>query len=325
MSSTRDPEPPVLRVEGLRTVFRAAAGETVAVAGVDLTIRRGEIVGLVGESGSGKSVTGLSIMRLVDPPGVVSARAIRLGSDDLLTLPEPEMRSLRGRRLAMVFQDPLMTLNPVLRIGTQMQEAVTAHEAVGNDEARRRCISALQRVGIAEPEQRLRAWPHEFSGGMRQRVAIAIALLHQPELIICDEPTTALDVTIQAQILYEAERLCRESGTALLWVTHDLGVVARLADRICVMYAGRIVEEGPVGAVLAAPRHPYTAGLLASIPGRHARGTRLFQMPGAAGVSAGTAGCAFRPRCSRASAACESLPPLADGGDGRRVRCFNPL
>jgi peptide/nickel transport system ATP-binding protein len=316
---------PVLQVEGLRTEFATPAGPTVAVAGVDLTIQRGEIVGLVGESGSGKSVTGLSIMRLVDPPGVVKANRLQFGDDDLLTLPEPQMRSLRGRRLAMVFQDPLMTLNPVLRIGTQMLEAVTAHAKVDRDEARQRCVQALARVGIAEPRQRLAAYPHEFSGGMRQRVAIAIALLHGPELVIADEPTTALDVTIQAQILYEAERLCRETGTALLWVTHDLGVVARLADRVCVMYAGRIVEQGPVSDVLSAPRHPYTAGLLASIPGRQPRGQRLFQMPGTPSSSAAVPGCAFRPRCSRATVACETLPPLADAGGGHRVRCIHPL
>ena len=318
-------ETPVLQLEGLRTEFVNAQGTTLAVAGVDLRIDRGEIVGLVGESGSGKSVTGLSIMRLVDASGRVSARRLQFAGQDLMALSEPQMRDLRGKRIAMVFQDPLMTLNPVLRIGTQMGEAITAHEQVSHEEVRQRCCAALERVGIAEPQDRLKAYPHEFSGGMRQRVAIAIALLHQPDLIIADEPTTALDVTIQAQILYQVERLCRESGTALLWITHDLGVVARLADRVCVMYAGRIVEQGPVAEVLGHPYHPYTAGLMASIPGRQVRGQRLHQMPGTPSGSATLAGCSFRPRCSRATEACLVLPDLVDISAARQVRCMQPL
>jgi peptide/nickel transport system ATP-binding protein len=310
---------------GLHTEFVSSGRRTPAVAGVDLRIGRGEIVGLVGESGSGKSVTGLSIMRLIEPPGVMNAARLQFDGRDLLELSEPQMRDLRGRRLAMIFQDPMMTLNPVLRVGTQMVEAITAHERVPREEARRRCREALQQVGVADAEERLDAYPHEFSGGMRQRVAIAIALLHRPALVIADEPTTALDVTIQAQILYEVERLCRETGTALLWITHDLGVVARLADRLCVMYAGRIVEEGPVAALLANPRHPYTAGLLASIPGRQRRGQRLFQMPGTPGGSASLVGCAFRPRCERAGATCQVLPPLFELGDRHFARCVHPL
>ncbi len=316
---------PVLQVEGLRTEFTTPQGRVVAVAGVDLEIRRGEIVGLIGESGSGKSVTGLSIMRLVDAPGVVTAARLNLAGHDLQAMGEKQMRSLRGRRMAMVFQDPLMTLNPVLRVGVQMVEAVTAHEQVSREEARARCCEALARVGIADPQQRLNAYPHEFSGGMRQRVAIAIALLHKPELIIADEPTTALDVTIQSQIIYEVERVCRESGTALLWITHDMGVVARIADRVCVMYAGRIVEEGRVAEVLDHPHHPYTAGLMASIPGRQVRGQRMYQMPGSPGGSTTLAGCAFRPRCGRATAECLALPPLAAIGEARHVRCVHPL
>ena len=318
-------ETPVLRLEGLRTEFIAPGNRVVAVAGVDLTIRRGEIVGLVGESGSGKSMTGLSVMRLVDPPGVVSAQRIDFTGMDLRSLTEAQMRALRGRKIAMIFQDPLMTLNPVLSIGTQMVEAVTAHEGVPRREAEARCCEALERVGIAEPARRLRSFPHEFSGGMRQRVAIAIALLHKPDLIIADEPTTALDVTIQSQILYEVERLCRETGTALLWITHDLGVVGRIADRVCVMYAGRIVEDGPVAAVLERPSHPYTAGLMASIPGRQARGKRLFQMPGTPTGSALVEGCAFQPRCDRATQACRELPALASVAPNHLARCVHPL
>jgi peptide/nickel transport system ATP-binding protein len=320
-----DTPPPVLQVQGLRVEFTGGAAPVVAVAGVDLTIARGEIVGLVGESGSGKSVTAQAIMRLVDAPGVVSAERLELMGNDLLALPEPRMRELRGRSMAMVFQDPLMTLNPVLRIGTQMAEAITEHEHASRDAVHERCCQALERVGMADPAARLRAYPHELSGGMRQRVAIATAFLHRPDLIIADEPTTALDVTIQAQILYEAERLCRESGTALLWITHDLGVVARLADRVCVMYAGRIVEEGPVAAVLDAPKHPYTAGLMASIPGRQPRGGRMYQMPGSPGGNPGASGCAFRPRCERAVEGCLVLPPLAACGASRAVRCIRPL
>jgi peptide/nickel transport system ATP-binding protein len=330
MSSIRAPDmhdhcTPVLRLEGLRVEFTAPGNHAVAVAAVDMTIRRGEIVGLVGESGSGKSMTGLSVMRLVDPPGVVTAQRLDFNGVDLGSLTEAQMRALRGRKIAMIFQDPLMTLNPVLSIGTQMIEAITAHEDVSRQEAEKRCCDVLARVGIAEPARRLRSFPHEFSGGMRQRVAIAIALLHQPDLIIADEPTTALDVTIQAQILYEVEQLCRETGTAMLWITHDLGVVARIADRVCVMYAGRIVEDGPVATVLEHPSHPYTAGLIASIPGRQAKGTRLFQMPGTPMGSTTIEGCAFRPRCSRADQACATLPALDRVAVDHLARCVHPL
>jgi peptide/nickel transport system ATP-binding protein len=320
-----DDDTPVLRLEGLRTEFIAPGGHAVAVAGVDMTIRRGEIVGLVGESGSGKSMTGLSVMRLVDPPGVISAQRLEFDGVDLRSLTETQMRSLRGRKIAMIFQDPLMTLNPVLRIGTQMMEALTAHEAISRQGAEARCLDVLARVGMAEPARRLRSYPHEFSGGMRQRVAIATALLHRPDLIIADEPTTALDVTIQAQILYEVERLCRETGTALLWITHDLGVVARIADRVCVMCAGRIVEDGPVANVLEHPSHPYTAGLMASIPGRQVRGSRLFQMPGTPTGSTTVEGCAFRPRCSRATQACMTLPALQPVAVNHLARCVHPV
>jgi peptide/nickel transport system ATP-binding protein len=225
----------------------------------------------------------------------------------------------------MVFQDPMMTLNPVLRIDTQMVEAVRAHQDLSKENALKVAKQALERVGIPSPDSRLRSYPHQFSGGMRQRVAIAIALLNKPKLIIADEPTTALDVTIQAQILYEAQKLCRESGTALIWITHDLSVVAGLADRICVMYAGRIVEQGTVDEVLDAPLHPYTHGLIGSVPSRNRRGTPLAQIPGMTPALVNLPpGCAFRARCSRAREDCLQTPELQHR-NGRLVRCFHPL
>ncbi len=320
-------EPPTLVVEDLRTSFHTRAGTLRAVDGVSFRIGRGQILGLVGESGSGKTVTGFSILGLVDPPGRVDGGRILFAGRDLLTLPEPEMRRLRGARIAMVFQDPMMTLNPVLRIDTQMIEAVRAHQPdVDRDEARRRARDALGQVGIPSPDERLAAYPHQFSGGMRQRVAIAIAILNKPDLIIADEPTTALDVTIQGQILFEVQKLCRNSGTALLWITHDLSVVASLADEVCVMYAGKIVEQGGVDDILDRPAHPYTYGLLRSVPAATQRGERLYQIPGMMpSLTHLPPGCSFRPRCPRADAACAEVPALAAVETGRRVRCFHPL
>jgi peptide/nickel transport system ATP-binding protein len=279
----------------------------------------------VGESGCGKTVTGFSILGLVDPPGRIVGGRIVFDGTDLLKLGEREMRQIRGARISMVFQDPMMTLNPVLRIDTQMVEAVRAHQDIDSKSALRIAREALERVGIPSPDSRLRSYPHQFSGGMRQRVAIAIALLNKPKLIIADEPTTALDVTIQAQILYEAQKLCRESGTALIWVTHDLSVVAGLADRICVMYAGRIVEQGTVDEVLDAPLHPYTQGLIGSVPSRNRRGAPLAQIPGMTPALLNLPpGCAFRTRCPRAATACIQEPQL-QRQNGRLVRCFYPL
>jgi peptide/nickel transport system ATP-binding protein len=235
------------------------------------------------------------------------------------------MQRLRGTRIAMIFQDPMMTLNPVLRIDTQMIETVRAHEKVSRDEARRRSRDALGRIGIASPEERMKAYPHQFSGGMRQRVSIAIALLHKPDLIIADEPTTALDVTIQGQILYEIQKLCRETSTSLIWITHDLSVIAGLADQVCVMYAGKIVEAGDVDPVLDAPLHPYTHGLIRSVPGHSRRGQPLNQIPGMTPSLLNLpAGCSFRPRCPRAGAACLETPPITSPLPARQVRCFHP-
>ncbi len=326
---------PTLAVEQLQTHFFTKAGVAKAVDGVDFSVNPGEIMGLVGESGSGKSMTGYSIIGLVDEPGRIVGGRILLKGEDLRQYSQQQLRQIRGNRIAMIFQDPMMTLNPVLRIDTQMIEAITAHHRISRAAARERARESLARVGIPSPEERLGAYPHQFSGGMRQRVAIAIALLNKPDLIICDEPTTALDVTIQGQILFEMQKLCRESGTSLIWITHDLSVIAGLADSVSVMYAGRIVEAGPVADVLEAPRHPYTAGLIASTPAAaarlgRARGQPLAQIPGMTpSLLKLPAGCAFRLRCPRATDICMTEPPLlvSEGRDHARLalRCFHPL
>lgn len=314
---------PVLEVSDLSTHFFTRAGVVKAVEDVSFSLNAGEILGLVGESGSGKSMTGYSIMGLIDAPGKVVAGTIRLKGEDLTHYNETQWQKIRGNRIAMIFQDPMMTLNPVLRIDTQMIEAVLAHHEVSRDEALRRSREALVKVGIPSPDERLLAYPHQFSGGMRQRVAIAIALLNKPDVIIADEPTTALDVTIQGQILFEMQKLCRESGTALIWITHDLSVIAGLADKVAVMYAGRIVESGTVDDVLDQPRHPYTHGLMGSVPANNPRGQPLRQIPGMTPslLSLG-AGCAFRERCDRAMPDCNTMPALEGGAHA--VRCHHP-
>ena len=315
---------PLLDVRDLVTVFPGDGGELRAVDEVSFRLGHGEVLGLVGESGSGKSVTGFSIMGLVDRPGRVASGRILFDGEDLADLDAGARRSLRGRRIAMVFQDPMMTLNPVLRVGTQMTEALHAHARLSPAEARRQARDALGLVGIASPEERLDAYPHEFSGGMRQRVAIAIALLHRPDLIIADEPTTALDVTIQAQIISEFQKLTEERGTSVIWITHDLAIVSGLADRIAVMYGGRIVEAGPIVEVLTAPRHPYTRGLIRSVPSENTRGARLAQIPGVTpGLGRMPSGCAFRTRCPRATETCTARPGRF--GDALAYhRCFHP-
>ena len=317
---------PVLELQDLTTCFDTEAGELRAVDGVSLSVARGRVLGVVGESGSGKSVTGYSIMGLVDPPGRVTGGRILFAGQDLRALDERGWRAIRGRRIAMVFQDPMTTLNPVLRIETQMVEAVRAHTTASRAAARVLARDALGRVGIPAPEERLRAYPHQLSGGMRQRVAIAIAMLHGPELLIADEPTTALDVTIQGQILAEVQTLCRERGTGLLWITHDLAVVAGLADEVAVMYAGRVVETGPVNDVLDHPQHPYTRGLIGSVPRSGERRRRLAQIPGRMPTPTELpAGCAFAPRCERAGPACTARPDLLPGSGAPSVRCFHPI
>ena len=318
---------PVLVVEGLRTHFFTKAGVVKAVDDVSFSVDRGEVMGLVGESGCGKSMTGYSLMGLIDLPGRIVAGKIVLDGIDLRALSAEQLRQMRGNRVAMIFQDPMMTLNPVLRIDVQMIEAIVAHDKVSEDDARARAREALSKVGIPSPDERLAAYPHQFSGGMRQRVAIAIALLNRPDLIIADEPTTALDVTIQGQILYEMQKLTRETGTALIWITHDLSVIAGLADRVSVMYAGRIVEQGTAEEVLGRPRHPYTRGLLDSVPSNNVRGARLKQIPGMTpSLLDLPPGCPFRERCPRAMPDCAQSPEMRMLAPTRQsVRCFHPL
>ena len=316
---------PTLSVQHLRTHFFTGAGVAKAVDDASFDVGPGEIVGLVGESGSGKSITGFSVLGLIDAPGRIVGGRVLFKGEDLTALSPEALRRLRGNRIAMIFQDPMMTLNPVLRIDTQMIEAVQAHARVSKRVARERAHDALASVGIPSPSERLRAYPHQLSGGMRQRVAIAIALLHAPELIIADEPTTALDVTIQAQILAQMQKLCARFRTAMVWVSHDLAVVAALADRICVMYAGRVVETGSVDEILERPRHPYTIGLIDSLPEKARCGEPLKQIPGIAPSALQLpAGCAFAPRCPYATELCRSAEPPVAGHGTHQYRCFHP-
>ena len=314
----------LLSVDGLCTHFFTRLGVIEAVQDASFRVGSGEVLGLVGESGSGKSMTAYSIMGLIDSPGRVVAGRIAFEGRDLCAIPAEDMRKLRGNRIAMIFQDPMMTLNPVMRIDDQMIEAVLAHHRVSRATALERAREALVKVGIASPDERLRAYPHQFSGGMRQRIAIAIALLNEPALIIADEPTTALDVTIQGQILFQMQKLSRETGAALIWITHDLSVIAGLADRICVMYAGRIVEEGTTSDVLLRPRHPYTRGLLESAPRRGAPRGGLVPIPGAPpDPRALPSGCPFHPRCPYAIDRChDDVPALRSVGEGHASACL---
>jgi peptide/nickel transport system ATP-binding protein len=315
----------VLRVEELRTHFHTRAGTVKAVDGISFELARGEIVGLVGESGSGKTVTGFSLLGLVDPPGRIVAGSIRLNGTELVGLPEDELRRRRGREISMIFQDPIATLNPMLSVGQQMRLAIGAHERISARAAEARCSELLTQVGIPSARARLRAYPHQFSGGMRQRVAIAIALLHRPLVIVADEPTTALDVSIQAQILAQMRELASETGTAMIWISHDLAVVSSLAARLLVMYAGRVVEEGPTAAVLRDPRHPYTQGLIGSLPATARPGVPLRQIAGTPpSLLALPAGCSFAPRCDREAPQCAQVPELEHCGL-RGWRCFRPV
>ena len=315
----------LLEVRNLATHFFTRNGVVKAVDDVSFTLDTGEILGLVGESGSGKSMTGYSLLGLIDPPGRIVQGSIRLKGQELVGLPQRELRSLRGRRLAMVFQDPMTTLNPVLTIAEQIRLAIEAHERVSPAASRARAIDVLTRVGLPDADAQLDSYPHQFSGGMRQRVAIAIALLNRPDLIIADEPTTALDVSIQAQILTEMKSLVRDLGTALIWISHDLAVVSAMASRILVMYAGRIVESGPTAAVLRTPQHPYTNGLLNSLPSRAAPGQELTQISGLPpSLATLPPGCAFHPRCPKADGVCQTPPDVTASG-ARGWRCHHPL
>ena len=317
--------PVLLQVRDLATEFATRAGPARAVDGVSFDVHGGEIIGLVGESGSGKSVTGYSILGLIDPPGRIAGGSVKLDGQELIGMPRSQLRQLRGRHVAMVFQDPMSTLNAVLKVSTQMELAMQAHGRPSRQEMRSRSLAALAKVGIPDPERRLDAYPHELSGGMRQRVAIAIAFLNSPKLVICDEPTTALDVSIQAQILVEMRSLVREAGVSLVWISHDLATVSVLASRLLVMYAGRLIEEGPTNEVLRRPRHPYTQGLIDSLPSRAAPGKDLLQIPGSTpSLNALPSGCAFRDRCGFANNACAIAPEQTRVGK-RTWRCHHPL
>jgi oligopeptide/dipeptide ABC transporter ATP-binding protein len=314
---------PVLSVRGLRTSFPGAGGRIPVVDDSSFDIAEGEVLALVGESGCGKSMTALSTLRLVPRPGRIEADTLRLCGRDVLDLPVSEMRGLRGGQAAMIFQEPMTSLNPVRTAGSQVVEAIRLHEGVGRRAVRRRVVELFERVGIPEPEERVDAYPHQLSGGLKQRVMIAMALALRPRLLIADEPTTALDVTIQAQILALMRELQRDLGTAILLITHDLGVVNALADRIAVMYAGRIVEEGSRREVLGDALHPYTQGLLRSIPSRARHGERLEEIPGVVPSPADwPSGCRFSTRCPRAEERCRvRVPEDARLSATRLLRC----
>ena len=320
---------PLLEVEGLKTHFFTRDGVVRAVDGVSFVVHAGETVAIVGESGCGKSVTSLSILRLIaSPPGRTVAGSIRFEGRDLLALSEPEMRKVRGNEISMIFQEPMTSLNPVLTVGRQIAEALTLHRGLARDAAQARAVEMLALVNIPEPARRVREYPHQLSGGMRQRVMIAMALACNPKLLIADEPTTALDVTIQAQILDLMRALKEKTGAAIVLITHDLGVVAEMAQRVVVMYAGRKVEEAPVGALFAHPRHPYTQGLLNSIPrlGAAAAGARirLEEIRGMVpSMREAIPGCVFAPRCGYATDRCRTeYPPLETKAEGHVVACW---
>ncbi|TAN56147.1 MAG: ABC transporter ATP-binding protein [Betaproteobacteria bacterium] len=305
---------PLLEVKHLRVEFPTRRGTLVAVDGASLAIAPGEILGVVGESGAGKSLTGMAIIGLIEPPGRIAAGEIRLEGERIDGLPYEQLRRIRGRRIGAIFQDPLTSLNPLFTVGQQLTETILAHLEVTPAEALARALALLAEVGIPAPRARIGHYPHQFSGGMRQRVVIALALAAEPRLIIADEPTTALDVSIQAQIIALLKRLAREHGTAVMLITHDMGVIAETADRVAVMYAGRIAEIGPVRDVIHAPRHPYTAGLMGSIPklgpGAGKKRGRLVQIEGAMPrLNAIPAGCAFNPRCPRRFERCLAERP----------------
>ena len=298
-----------------------------AVDGVSFTVDRGETVGLVGESGSGKSVTSLAIMGLLPDRGVRVGGQVWFDGDDLLTLPKDRMRDIRGQDIAMVFQDPMSSLNPVVPIGIQVTEVLTRHQGLKGEVASAAAVDLLNRVGIPDPNRRLKEYPHQLSGGMRQRSLIAMALACRPRVLIADEPTTALDVTIQAQILELLKELVRDSDAALVMITHDLGVIAGLCDAVHVMYGGRVVESAGRRELFADPRHPYTGGLLASVPRLDSpRGAPLHPIPGSpTDVLPWAQGCAFSPRCGNRIDACTESPPALEQAMGRSLRCYNPL
>jgi peptide/nickel transport system ATP-binding protein len=316
--------PELLRIDSLRTVFRLADGVVKAVDGVSLSVAEGEVLGLVGESGSGKSMTCRSIMRLIPPSARIESGHIYYRGEDVLTWPDHALTAWRGSEVSMILQEPMTALNPVLTIGEQIVETLIQHEGIDKTEARKRAVEALKRVGIPAAERRLDEYPHQFSGGMRQRAMIAIALACRPKLLLADEPTTALDVTVQDQIIRLVQDLQRELGMSVVWVTHDLGVVAQLCDRVAVMYAGQIVELASVIDLFEESRHPYTRGLLESVPTGEGRGRGLIPIPGQPpDLLDLLPGCAFAPRCRYATERCtEAVPPLRTVKPGHASACI---
>ena len=315
MAPTDEPVP-LLRIEQLRVEFPTRRGTLTAVDGVSFDIAEGEVLGVVGESGAGKTVTGAAVIGLVEPPGRIAGGRILFDGERIDNLPHERMRHIRGKRIGTIFQDPLTSLNPLYTIGRQLIETIQTHTELGAVEARQRAIELLGEVGLPSPGQRIEHYPHQFSGGMRQRVVIALALCTNPRLVIADEPTTALDVSIQAQIIALLKKLCREHGTAVMLITHDMGVIAETADRVAVMYAGRVVELGPLREVVKHPRHPYTIGLMGSIPSVRHRSERLAQIDGSMPrLTQIPPGCAFNPRCAQAFGRCRRERPelIADG------------
>ena len=317
---------PLLDVRGLRVEFPTRRGTLTAVHDVSFAIAPGEVLGVVGESGAGKSLTGAAIIGLIDPPGRIAAGEIHLAGRRIDNLPDEAMRKLRGREIGAVFQDPLTSLNPLYTIGRQLTETIRTHLPLSESAARARAVELLDEVGIPAAGRRVDHYPHQFSGGMRQRVVIALALAAKPRLIVADEPTTALDVSIQSQIIALLQGLAREHGTAIMLVTHDMGVIAEMADRVAVMYAGRIVEIGPVADVVHRARHPYTVGLMGSIPSIVEDRERLAQIDGAMPrLTAIPPGCAFHPRCPRASERCTRERPLLAPAGPTEVACWHPM
>jgi peptide/nickel transport system ATP-binding protein len=314
---------PLLSVRDLVIEFPTRHGSLTAVDRISFNIASGEVLGVVGESGAGKSLTGAAIIGLLEPPGRIASGEIHLQGKRIDNLPMSEMRSIRGKRIGMIFQDPLTSLNPLYRIGHQLVETIRTHSTLNKAEARARAIELLSEVGIPAPETRIDAYPHQFSGGMRQRVVIALALAGEPDLVIADEPTTALDVSVQAQIIALLKRLCRERGTAVMLITHDMGVIAETADRVAVMYAGRIAEIGPVRDVVKSPKHPYTIGLMGSIPSIDIEHDRLVQIPGAMPrLTAIPDGCSFNPRCAQVFEKCRRFEPQPRSVGTTIVACW---
>ena len=314
----------LLEVKDLEVKFALRLGELTAIDGISFILDRGERLGIVGESGAGKSVTGFAIINLISKPGYISGGKILFEDQELHRLPEEEMRAIRGNRISMIFQDPMMTLNPVLSIATQMTETVLAHQDVSKADALDIALEKLKKVHIPSPEKRLRQYPHECSGGMRQRIVIAIALLTNPALIIADEPTTALDVTIQAEIMDLLLELCESEKMGLILITHDLGVVSQITEKIAVMYAGKIVETGSTQTVVQDPRHPYTQGLIKALPGSLQPGSRLNQIPGMMpNLTEIPPGCAFHPRCKISDSICSMEVPalISKGQQDRMIAC----